>query len=235
MNDKLKVFFASIACICLLYAGLFSCVRIHAFSSSFYQSQNCKLEISENINVSKEDYKKSMQTLLDYIRGEREDMKVVIQVKDVEKEAFNARETSHMVDVRKLYLDARLLTFFAIGVAICLLLVIYFDKPSDFLEIVSTSFLRVCVVLLFILCGLVVYALVDFTAFWTKFHELFFNNDLWLLNPRTDLMIQMLPEEIFFALIIRIVSTFIGVYLIMIILSIWYLKVKRKRFFLLSI
>jgi integral membrane protein (TIGR01906 family) len=32
-----------------------------------------------------------------------------------------------------------------------------------------------------------------FDASWTRFHELLFSNDFWLLNPRTDHLIQMFP------------------------------------------
>ena len=34
----------------------------------------------------------------------------------------------------------------------------------------------------------------------TRFHHLFFRNDLWILNVETDLMIQMMPEPFFMAL-----------------------------------
>ena len=34
----------------------------------------------------------------------------------------------------------------------------------------------------------------DFTSAFTLFHELSFTNDLWLLNPAEDLLINLLPE-----------------------------------------
>ena len=43
----------------------------------------------------------------------------------------------------------------------------------------------------------------DFTHYWTIFHKIFFTNDLWLLNPRTDLLINIVPEEFFVALVSR--------------------------------
>ena len=35
---------------------------------------------------------------------------------------------------------------------------------------------------------------IGFESTWERFHELAFTNDLWLLNPRTDHLIQMFPE-----------------------------------------
>ena len=48
-----------------------------------------------------------------------------------------------------------------------------------------------------------VWAAIDFDGLFRLFHSLLFNNDLWLLNPKTDLMIRMLPEAFFVALAVR--------------------------------
>ena len=39
--------------------------------------------------------------------------------------------------------------------------------------------------------------LVDFSTMFWKFHLLFFDNDLWLLDIDTDVLIQMFPEDFF--------------------------------------
>ncbi len=38
-------------------------------------------------------------------------------------------------------------------------------------------------------------ALVGFQDLWTEFHLLAFTNDLWKLDPDTDHLIQMFPED----------------------------------------
>ncbi len=40
-------------------------------------------------------------------------------------------------------------------------------------------------------------ATLDFYRFFGAFHRLLFTNDLWLLDPRTDLLIQLMPEPFF--------------------------------------
>jgi integral membrane protein (TIGR01906 family) len=37
-----------------------------------------------------------------------------------------------------------------------------------------------------------------FEATWDRFHEIVFANDFWQLNPRTDRLIQMFPEDFWF-------------------------------------
>ena len=43
----------------------------------------------------------------------------------------------------------------------------------------------------------------NFDEFWLKFHRIAFSNDLWLLNPSNDLMINVCSNEMFKTLIIN--------------------------------
>ena len=45
--------------------------------------------------------------------------------------------------------------------------------------------------------GLLIWALVDFDGLFITFHQVAFSNDLWLLNPRTDLLIRLMPQKLF--------------------------------------
>ena len=45
--------------------------------------------------------------------------------------------------------------------------------------------------------GLTALALSGFDSFFIGFHKLFFDNDLWLLNPQTDLLIALMPTPFF--------------------------------------
>lgn len=38
----------------------------------------------------------------------------------------------------------------------------------------------------------------DFSKYFIVFHKIFFNNDLWVLDPRTDMLINIVPEGFFF-------------------------------------
>ena len=47
------------------------------------------------------------------------------------------------------------------------------------------------------------WAVTDFSGFFITFHEIAFTNDGWLLNPGTDMLIRLMPEEFFISLGIR--------------------------------
>ena len=46
-------------------------------------------------------------------------------------------------------------------------------------------------------------AAVDFDGLFVTFHRVAFRNDGWLLDPRTDLLIRLMPEQLFVRMGIR--------------------------------
>ena len=79
--------------------------------------------------------------------------------------------------------------------------------------------------LLLVIIALLAY--IDFNKYFTYFHLIFFSNDLWILNPETDLMIQMLPEDFFIGIAIKIMIYYL-LYLMMVQL-ISYLYMKKGK------
>ena len=52
-----------------------------------------------------------------------------------------------------------------------------------------------------------------------QFHHIFFDNDLWLFDPATDYMIRMLPEGLFYDMVMRIGAIFVGGLAVVLVLS----------------
>jgi integral membrane protein (TIGR01906 family) len=52
-----------------------------------------------------------------------------------------------------------------------------------------------------------VLSLIDFDALWTRFHQIAFRNDLWLLDPTRDYLIMLFPEPFWFAATVRMAVT----------------------------
>lgn len=44
----------------------------------------------------------------------------------------------------------------------------------------------------------------DFSKYFVVFHRIFFNNDLWILDPATDMLINIVPEPFFMDTALRI-------------------------------
>lgn len=107
---------------------------------------------------------------------------------------FNEKEVLHMVDVQNLFNLARMIKY--ISIAISLGIIFYFIKEREYRALGNTLLYGLLSNYL-VLMILTLFLLTDFNKYFTYFHLIFFTNDLWLLDPNTDLMIQMLPEEFF--------------------------------------
>ena len=69
-------------------------------------------------------------TLLDYIKDERDDLHVTATIMGQEREVFNQREIDHMKDVKALYQNAMILRNILAVVAVFLLLFMLIKKQN---------------------------------------------------------------------------------------------------------
>ena len=113
---------------------------------------------------------------------------------------FHDYEEAHMQDVRGLIrLDMVLMKVsFALAVL---------SAAAGFLMKAGEPFCRGILAGLRVMLGLVfvllVWALIDFEGLFVTFHKAAFTNDGWLLDPRTDLLIRLMPQRFFISLGIR--------------------------------
>lgn len=204
---------------------ILNCVNYFGFSKSFYKKEYEKLGTAAEIGMSREDLQRATDTLLDYLKDKRDDLFVQANIGGQEREVFNERETLHMVDVKNLYLWAMRIGNGLLILAVLFYLWAFFSGQDK--HAVLGGYLQGNFILLGIIAVLGIYAAIDFNSFWTGFHHIFFTNDLWLLDPRTDILIQMVPEQFFFDLVMRIVVVSAG--LIAALMGIAQMAKRRKK------
>lgn len=215
---KIRKLLCIMSVLALLSASLMGNIEYHAFNKDYYAYKYNQLNTAESLGMSEETLNEATFALLDYLREERDDILVKGKVFGLEREIYNERETLHMVDVLALYQNARTIIwgFTGIGILVLILMIIqYYRKKEERLEILQDfgfSFKQVTLGFIIVIAFLAGYALMDFNAFWTAFHLIFFDNDLWLLNPATSIMINMFPLEFFAGMVFRITSGFIVTY-----------------------
>lgn len=214
MQKKTVGFVATILSVLFVASLLFMIVDLFCFDKAFYRREYEKLHTANTIGVSQEELGEATDVLLDYLRGEREDLVVYANFEGVRREVFNGREKLHMADVKNLYVTIMFLAHVFLVAGVLLLLVFIFVKRLR--KQTVEGYIRGNLVFFVILALLGLYAAIDFNSFWTNFHKLLFTNDLWLLDPNTDVLIMMVPEQFFFDLVMRIALvaiTVIGVLL----------------------
>ena len=68
----------------------------------------------------------------------------------------------------------------------------------------------------------------DFTLLFTRFHHLFFDNDLWILNPMEDNLINVMQEDVFADAAVTLGSIWGGIAVILAALSIFFIRRKKR-------
>lgn len=59
------------------------------------------------------------------------------------------------------------------------------------------TFRHTLIAVLAVVTAVIILACIDFNSLFVLFHQIAFTNDLWLLNPQTDLLIRLMPIEFF--------------------------------------
>jgi integral membrane protein (TIGR01906 family) len=211
---KIADILSAIAGFLLSAAIIATVIDVVSFDRSFYEAEYRKNDTVSYTGMSAEDNLRATDTLLDYLQDKRQDIVCTAVVSGTEREVFNERETLHMVDVKALYQNAiRVRNGCVITAVILLVLSVLIGKKSFFSVLRSgwkNGILLTGAVILFI----AIWALADFNQFWTNFHLLFFDNDLWLLDPNTSIMINLFPGSFFFDLVTRIIAWVVGIHMV---------------------
>ncbi len=116
--------------------------------------------------------------VVDYLAGRRDDLP-----------SFQAHEQAHMVDVRNLFR----LAMGAAALGIPAIIALWLGRRKGSLGV----YWRTAAGFLGVLVLLVIWGAMDFGSLFVLFHLVAFTNNLWILNPATDLMIQLMPTAFF--------------------------------------
>jgi integral membrane protein (TIGR01906 family) len=183
---------------------ILSALQFTAFNLDFYKEQYTFRNTAAMIGVSQNDLLTVTDVLLDYTSGQRSDMNVEVSIGGVVQPYYNQREIDHMVDVRNLYLNVLQIRDILFVFALINIVVLAVFRRKAIIPMLQFGLTWVSIGFGLILLSLGTFAVIDFNAFWTAFHKVFFTNDLWLLDPNTDNLINMVPEGFFIDLIVMI-------------------------------
>lgn len=182
---------------CLMIALLITSVEAVAYwIPGYYEREYEKYQVASDVAMEMEDLLDVTREMMAYLRGNREDLHVPTVVDGQAREFFNEREISHMEDVRGLFLGGLMIRRICVITAILCVAALVALKAK--ISIVLPRAVCGGTGLFFALvCGLAALISTDFTKYFVIFHQIFFDNDLWLLDPRTDLLINIVPEPFF--------------------------------------
>ena len=111
---------------------------------------------------------------------------------------FTDREKAHLADCRELFLKgikARVIACLLLA-AFAIYIYVHCGKQKTSVLLAkgylrSLGFVAVMAAIIAVLC------IIDFTQVFTVFHHIFFDNDLWILDPNKDNLINIMQEDVF--------------------------------------
>ena len=226
---KINKIFSTFFGLLFLVAILLSAINFVVFQRSFYAYEYSKGNQVEDTGMSEEDLMRATDTLLDYVRDDRDDIVVEASVNGEVREVFDERETLHMVDVKNLYLNAMKVRNILFIISIAGLVLLPFIFKIDFIDICKDAFYGGLIFLIALVLFVGIWAVVDFNGFWMQFHYIFFDNDLFLLDPNVSIMINMFPSNFFFEMVFCIIIVFVVLLLVIYLLIKGQYRLKEVR------
>ncbi len=198
--------------ILLITAALAGCllltsIQLAAFDISFYERAYDKYNLHKTTELTKWDYVNLSRNILVYLNGQSDYLYNRAIIHGSGKYLFNQKELLHMEDVKILFVQGyRIRNLSFLSLIILILITVSISKKGK--RHVGISLLSGSVILFMTAVVFVLLLNSDFYQHFTSFHHVFFTNDLWLLNPQTDLLINMYPLEFFNDMAIKIIMYF---------------------------
>jgi len=216
-KDKLWISALGIICaFCLMLVFLITAIEAVVYwTPGYFEAEYTKYQVLNHLPpMTMEDLLTVTDEMMAYLRGNREDLHVFTTLGGHHMEFFNAREIAHMEDVRDLFIGGLWLRRIGLAVtaAYAVLLASWSKKDPERKHLLKTAVPgSLCLGTgLFFAAAIAIAAIVasDFSKYFIVFHHIFFDNDLWILNPATDLLINIVPEPFFMDTALRIGITF---------------------------
>lgn len=199
---------------CLMIVFLITSVEaVTYWTPGYYEHEYEKYNVTAAVRMEMDDLLQVTDEMMDYLRGDRDDLHVMTVVDGSPREFFNAREIAHMEDVRGLFLGAITLRRVCLAAAaVCVLLMA--ALKADLKRTLPRMLCAGTGLFFLLAAGIGLLIASDFSRYFVVFHHIFFDNDLWILNPATDLLINIVPEPFFADTALRIGLTFGGAVLV---------------------
>ena len=152
---------------------------VFGFSKNFYLREFSLYHPEKTLNINSKFVRYAGQVIPEYLMGKRDNLQI-----PGFKNFFNEREIKHMDDVKRIFKWVKIIS------VLSLITFLIFLKADGIPLVLLYSLILIAIILF-------IFLFLPFDLSFTKFHEILFNNELWLLNPETDRLIVLLPERFF--------------------------------------
>jgi len=227
---KISLLFAVLFVIAVPVVLLLTDVQLVAYDREYYRAEYLKYDIPGSIGMSMDNLMKSTEKLLLYLEDKRADLDFKGNFNNGEDEFFSQRDKKHMVDVKGLFVKGMYIRNTMFFYLLLFLLFVFWRKPAKKqLRFLARCGIAIAVAGIAPILLIVVLMSIDFYKYFTVFHEIFFTNDLWLLDPAVDRLVNIFPQEFFTDMAFSIAWMYIAEMAAILLCSILVLKLVKAR------
>lgn len=204
---------------------LASSISLATNCGALYRYGFASNDVSQVTGISESELARASDGLIDYFNSADDYVNITVIKDGVPFVLFNEREAEHLKDVKELFHLSYYIA--AAALACCLVATALFLFRWKSPGMLFTAMFHGGSFTILLMAALGIVFLVDFDAFFYQFHLLSFANDLWLLNPKTDYLIMLFPQQFWFHAALFIAA---GAAAGAIILGLVGFILKRRRF-----
>lgn len=236
----LCIAFGAIAAIAMIIVIFFTsmeyvCYHDYDMYRSEYEKYDVLSNLPDGVTMSETDGLMAVtEHMMKYLIGDPDtpDLQIQISTADGMRDFFNERELLHMADCQVLFIKAKQIRYICFMLFLFLLVYGRFAivrETGPFLKATGKGLLIGSAIFFAVTAIIAIYMVTNFSTAFVQFHQIFFDNDLWLLDPRDSLLINILPEDFFFDIVKQIIAVFVPALLVFLGISIWiYVKYKDE-------
>lgn len=231
MRKRFAVMLSTLASIVLILCILFTALQLTINDKNFIEYEYARLSLSREMGVSNLDLVSSCERLIDYMEGRVDSIDIQVTVDGEQVLMFEQeQEISHMADVRLLYQRFRTFRDFGVLLALVLYLLGAVLHIRSAMHTLASGYVYGAFVIALFAGFLGTWAALDFSNFWTFFHQMLFWNNDWLFDASTSRMINMLPEQFFSDVILRMaILAGVAFVLLLVVSAVALASIRKKR------
>ena len=170
-------------------------IRLFANAPVVYDYAFDRYNAEDATGLSRADLNSTANALRQYFNNDEKTFYHSVTEGGLSGPVFNARETRHMQDVKQLFVWVNRLQEFSVVFVLGYVVAFFlWARDSSVRQLATQSLIGLGLGAL-VVGGIGIVAAFGFDAAFTRFHELFFSNDLWQLDPDRDHLIQMFPQD----------------------------------------
>ena len=188
--------------LCLITLLLYFAVTVPSFGMWFYSWQYDVNDTYNVVNMQPDDLYEVTRHMIRYMQGHYDrdtGLQIMTMVGGQPRYFFSDIEIRHMVDVYDLFAAGFVVRNAAV-ILLVLSVVIFMIFGRGHLRCLFSGWQIAAVAVFLALLILAITIAINWHQAFVVFHEIFFDNDYWILDRRVDLLINIVPYDFFITL-----------------------------------